>query len=219
MNGKDEKQQKRLKAEPAGDQGEQNVPQKTIWAMLLSGILLVALLGFVPEEWWLEPDSPIKQAKVPLLALVSASMAFATVLLTTNYLDNKHKVLAYFITGLVAWGAAFRAVPEDSRTTPESGAIVALYMLLAATPLFIALIGPRMPRLPAEAVLRYLLLGGLAMLALSLVLETTRARLVLGFLGITAPEVVIALLGVSGFCIVFLISLFIGARQVSRRSG
>lgn len=200
MSGKDKKRQKRLKAEAAEEQGEQNVPKKTIWAMLLSGILLAALLGFVPEEWWLEADSPIKQAKVPLLTLVSASMAFATLLLTTNYFDNKHKVWAYAITGLVAWGAVFRSVHESSQTTPDSGLsglIFALFMLLATTPLFIALIGPRMPRLSAKGVMLYLLIGGVAMVGIPLVLATTRAGAALAPLGITAPESVIALLGVS----------------------
>lgn len=195
MSGKDKKRQKSLKAESAG---EQNVPKKTIWVMLLSGVLLAVLLGFVPEEWWLEPDSPIKQATVPLLTLVSASMALSTLLLTTNYLDNIHKVWAYVITGLVAWGAVFSAVPESSQITPKSGAVVALFMLLATTPLFIALIGPRRPRIPFKALPLYLLIGGLAMLALSLVLATTRAGLVLALLGITASESVIALLSVSG---------------------
>lgn len=205
MSGKDKKRQKRLKAEAAEEQGEQNVPKKTIWAMLLSGILLAALLGFVPEEWWLEADSPIKQAKVPLLTLVSASMAFATLLLTTNYFDNKHKVWAYAITGLVAWGAVFRSVHESSQTTPDSGLsglIVALFMLLATTPLFIALIGPRRPRIPVKALPLYLLIVGLAMLVLAMVLATTRAGLVLVLLGITTAEVVIVLLGVSGIVLV-----------------
>ena len=198
MSSKDKKRQKSLKVEAAGEQGEQNVPKKTIWAMLLSGILIAALLGFVPEEWWLEPDSPIKQATAPLLALVSASMALATVLLTTNYSDNKHKVWAYVITGLVAWGAVFSAVPDSIPTTPHAGIIVALFMLLATTPLFIVLIGPRRPRIPVKALPLYILICGVAMVALSLVLATTRAGLVLVFLGITAAEVVIALLAVSG---------------------
>ena len=206
MSGKDKKRQKRLKAEAAGEQGRQNVPKKTIWVMLLVGILLAALLGFVPEEWWLRSDSPIKQAKVPLLTLVSASMAFATVLLTTNYFDNKHKVWAYAITGLVAWGAVFRSVHESSQTTPDSspsGLIVALFMLLATTPLFIALIGQMRLRIPVKALPFYPFIGGVAMVALSFVLATTRAGLIMYALwGATTSDVVIALLGVSGIVLV-----------------
>lgn len=219
MSGKDKKRQKSLKAEAAEEQGEQNVPKKTIWGMLLSGVLLATLLGFVPEEWWLEPDSPIKQATVPLLTLVSASMALSTVLLTTNYLDNKHKVWAYVITGLVAWGAVFSAVPESSQITPKSGAVVALFMLLATTPLFIALIGPRRPRIPFKALPLYLLIGGLAMLALSLVLATTRAGLVLVLLGITMAEVVIALLGVSGIVLALFAFLWGSAKARGEATG
>ena len=212
MNGKDKERQKPLNSESAGEQGEQNVPKKTIWVMLLSGILLVALLGFVPEEWWLEKDSPIKQATVPLLTLVSASMALATVLLTTDYLGNKHRVGAYVITGLVAWVAAFNPVPESIPTAPYDGLIFALFMLLAMTPLFIAFIGPQMTSLPVKGAPRYLLIGGVAMVALSLVLATTRAGLVLETLEINAPESVIALLGVSGMVLVLVVSLWRAAK-------
>ena len=195
MNGKDEKREKCLNAESAG---EPKFPVVTTWVMLVSGILLAVLLGIVPEKLWLEEHSPIKGATVPLLALVSASMAFATVLLTTNYFDNWHKVLASFITGLVAWFAAFRPFLMP----PDPDPIFALFTLLAMTPLFIAFIGPRMSRPPVKGVPLYLLIGGVAMAALSIVLETTRAGLVLALLGITAPESVIALLGLPGIVLV-----------------
>ena len=195
MNGKDKKPQKPLKAESAG---KPKIPAATTWAMLVSGVLLAVLLGIVPEEWWLGEDSPIKEATVPLLTLVSASMVLATVLLTTNYFDNRHKVWAYLITGLVAWVAVFSTIPESIPTTPDAGPIFALFMLLAMTPLFIAFIGPRMTGIPVKGVPFYLLIGGVAMVALSLVLATTRAGLVLSPLGNTASESVIALLSVSG---------------------
>ena len=210
MNGKDEKREKRLNAESAG---EPKFPVVTTWAMLVSGILLVALLGFVPEDWWLRQDSPIKQTKVPLLTLVSASMAFATMLLTTNYLDNKHKVGAYVITSLVAWIAVFSPVLESIPTVPYDGLIFMLFMLLAMTPLFIAAIGPRMSMTPVKGAPFYLLIGGVAMVALALVLETTRAGLVLALLGITAPESVIALLGLPGIVLVLLVSLWLSAKS------
>ena len=195
MNGKDEKREKPLKSESAG---EPKIPAVTTWTMLISGALFAVLLGIVPAEWWLEENSPIKQATAPLLALVSASMVLATVLLTTNYFDNRHKVWAYLITGLVAWVAVFSTIPESIPTTPDAGSIFALFMLVAMTPLFIAFIGPRMARPPVKGVPLYLLIGGVAMAALSIVLETTRAGLVLALLGITAPESVNALLSVSG---------------------
>ena len=212
MNDKDEKRAKRLNAETAG---EPKFPVVTTWVMLVSGILLVALLGFVPEDWWLRQDSPIKEAKGPLLALVSASMAFATVLLTTNYLENPHRVWAYLITGLVAWGAVFSPVLKSSQTASDSGLsglIVALFTLLVMTPLFIAFIGPWNPRIPVKGAPRYLLIGGVAMVALSLVLATTRAGLALAPLGITAPESVIALLGVSGMVLVLFVALWRAAK-------
>ena len=212
MNGKDEKRENRLNAESAG---EPKFPVVTTWAMLVSGVLLAVLLGFVPEDCWLKANSPIKGATGPLLALVSASMAFATVLLTTNYLDDKHKVWAYLITGLVAWGAVFRSVHESSQTTPDpglSGLIVALFTLLAMTPLFIAFIGPWRPRTSVKGAQLYLLIGGLAMVALSLVLETTRAGLALALLGITAPESVNALLGVSGMGLILSVSVWRAAK-------
>lgn len=209
MSGKDEKREKPRKSETAGDQ---NVPKITIWAMLVSGILLVVLLRIVREECWLESDSPIKGATDPLLALVIASMAFATVLLTTNYFDNWHKVLASVITGLVAWFAAFSPVIESIPTDSYDGLIFALFLLLAMTPLFIAFIGPWNPRIPVKGAPRYLLIGGVAMVALALVLETTRAGLALALLGITAPESVIALLGVSGMVLVLLVSLWRAAK-------
>ena len=209
MNGKDKKPQNPLKAESAG---EQNFPVVTTWAMLVSGILLVALLGFVHEDWWLRLDSPIKEAKGPLLALVSASVAMATVLLTTNYQDNKHRIWAYLITGLVAWVAVFSTVPESIPVASYDGLVVALFMLLAMTPLFIAFIGPWNPKIPVKGVPLYLLIGGVAMVALSLVLATTRAGLALESLGITAPESVIALLGVSGMVLVLVVSLWRAAK-------
>ncbi len=200
MNSKDEKREKRLNAESAGDA---KFPVVTTWVMLVSGVLLAFLLGFVPEEWWLDADSPIKEAKGPLLALVSASMAFATVLLTTNYLDNHHKGGAYIMTGLVAWIAVFSPVIRY----PDPDLIFALFTLLAMTPLFIAFIGPRMSRIPGKKVPFYLLIGGVAMVALSLVLATTRAGLALALLGITAPESVIALLSIAGVVLLALSAL------------
>ena len=209
MNDKDEKRAKRLNAESAG---EPKFPVVTTWVMLVSGVLLAVLLGIVPEKLWLDADSPIKGAKGPLLALVSASMAFATVLLTTNYFDNRHKVLASVITGLVAWFAVFSPVLEPIPTAPYDGLIFALFLLLAMTPLFIAFIGPWNPRISVKGAPRYLLIGGVAMVALSLVLATTRAGLALAPLGITAPESVIALLGVSGMVLVLLVSLWRAAK-------
>ena len=209
MNGEDTERQKRLKAEAAG---EPKIPAVTTWTMLVSGVLLAVLLGIVPGDWWLEQDSPIKEAKGPLLALVSASVAMATVLLTTNYFDNRHKVWAYLITGLVAWVTVFSAIPESIPAASYDGLIVALFMLLAMTPLFIAFIGPWNPRIPVKGAPRYLLIGGVAMVVLSLVLATTRAGSALVLLEITAPESVIALLGVSGMVLVLVVSLWRAAK-------
>lgn len=206
MNGKDEKREKCLNAESAG---EAKFPVVTTWAMLVSGVLLAVLLGFVPEKLWLEADSPIKGATGPLLALVSASMALATVLLTTNYFDNWHKVLASVITGLVAWFAVFSPFLRP----PDPDPISALFTLLAMTPLLIAFIGPRMSRSPVKGVPLYLLIGGVVIVSLSLVLETTRAGLVLALLGITAPESVNALLAVSGMVLVLFAALWLSAKS------
>lgn len=205
MSGKDKKRQKSLRSEPAG---EQNVPKKAIWIMLSSGILMVALLGFVPDEWWLSQDSSIKQAKVPLLTLVSASMALATVLLTTNYSDNKHKVWAYAITGVVAWAAVMASV---SPITPE----VVGMTLLAISPLAIAVLRPLTVLVQRQAIPFYLMLGGIFMFIIALVLASTKLIFILVVLfGPDLSEAIILLVGILGLLIFALVILYGSAKLV-----
>lgn len=189
MNGKDKERQKRLNAESAG---EQNFPVVTIWLMLLSGVAIAAWMGLPQAEGWVRPVPETIAAKEKLLTLIVASMTLSSLLLTANDPASFRKGFPFIVTGFVAWAAAFTTVPALDLK-------MAAFMLLTATPLLIAFCGPRMPRISVKAMPLYLLIGGLAMLALFLVLAYSPVGLImLAFLGFAVTEVFLALLGLSG---------------------
>lgn len=198
MSNKSKKKQKPRKQKPRKVKAaeEQNFPVKTIWLMLVSGVVIAAWIAFPQVEWWGRPSPEIIAVRDKLLTLIVASMTLASLLLTANDAANIRRGFPLIVTGLVAWGAAFTTVPD-----PNLG--VAFFMLWATTPLFIAFAGPRMPRIPSKAVPLCLLVAGLAMVVSSFVLANTKAGLVmLALIDFAASELVIAILGVSGLGII-----------------
>lgn len=172
--------------------GEQNLSVATIWLMLVIGMVIAAWLGFPQLEWWGSPSREIIAAKDKLLALLVASMTLSSLLLTAN----DQRGFPFIVTGFVALGAAIATVLDDNPW-------VAAVMVWATTPLFIAIAGPIITRIPGKAVPLYLLIAGVVMVALSFVLANTKAGLVMSALiGFAASEFVIAVLGVSGLGII-----------------
>lgn len=193
MSNKSKKKQKPRKVKAAE---EQNLPVKTTWLMLASGVVIAAWIAFPQVEWWLRPSPEIVAVKDKLLTLIVASMTLSSLLLTGTDAVNIRRGFPFIITGLVAWAAAFTTVPDRNLG-------VAVFMILATTPLFITFFGPRMPRISSKAVPFYLLIVGLVIVALSFVLANTKAGLVmLALLGFTAAEFIIVVLGVFGSSII-----------------
>ena len=183
--------------------GEQALPQKTIVAMVLSGLLMTIWLVAVPTDWWLSQNSELIEAKFRLLTLVASSMALATLLLTTTGSENPYKTLAYAMTGIVVWAAAFAPPYPDSFLSLDK-LKVGGFMLVASTPLFIAILVPRLSKITTETFPFYALVAGLILVAFSLFLSGTKFGMALAVIvGVTGYSVFVLTLFVFGILIIF----------------
>ena len=213
------KTKKKLKDQRTGvPSGEQALPKKTIVAMVLSGLLMTIWLVAIPTDWWLSQDSEVIEARFRLLALVASSMALATLLLTTTGSENPYKTMAYAMTGVVVWAAAFAPTTPDTFLSPEKLKVAGL-MLVASTPLFIAIFVPWLSKVTQKTLPFYALIAGLIMLSGSLILASTKIGIVLAVsVGITVSSVFVVMLASAGILILFVVLIYGAAKMVGNNT-
>lgn len=119
----------------------QDLPRKTILAMLLSGIALAGWLLIPSGEGWWSPGKEIASEREKLLALVFAGMILGNSFLKNGAPYIIEKEFPTMAIALMAWMAAYcTTIPAATESLGVSG-----FTLLAPLPLIIAIVRARMP--------------------------------------------------------------------------
>lgn len=137
MSRKDEEQSK------CASKAGQNRPKMSLFLMLMSGILLIALLSIPPlfihadGQWWL----PAASDRGKMFALVLAGMVLADNLLKNHDPASFVQEFSTIVIALMAWWAVFYTTFNDADGSLGSF----IFTLLALIPVLVAVAGPRVP--------------------------------------------------------------------------
>ena len=123
-----------------GSTAGQNSPRTSLFLMLLSGFLLVALL-FIPSDgkWWL----PAASDRDKMFALIFAGMVLANNLLKSHDLNRFDKEFPTIVIALMAWGTVFLTTVAEGDGNLGSS----VFTLLATIPVLVAIAGPRLSQI------------------------------------------------------------------------